>query len=103
MTLIKCPECQREISNSSKQCIHCGYPLAEKANVTKSVISYYENRDRSPSPDVVKRFSEIFNVSTDYLLGANNREIPDMIDVSGLSEKEVAALKLIIDSMKGRK
>ena len=77
--------------------------LAEKANVTKSVISYYENRDRSPSPDVVKRFSEIFNVSTDYLLGANNREIPDMIDVSGLSEKEVAALKLIIDSMKGRK
>ena len=38
-----------------------------------------------------------------HALGANNREIPDMIDVSGLSEKEVAALKLIIDSMKGRK
>lgn len=25
--LIKCPECQREISDKSKCCIHCGYPL----------------------------------------------------------------------------
>lgn len=29
MALIKCPECGREISNKSKQCIHCGYPLEE--------------------------------------------------------------------------
>ncbi len=27
MALIKCPECGKEISNSSHQCIHCGYPL----------------------------------------------------------------------------
>lgn len=25
--LIKCPECGKEISDKSKQCIHCGYPL----------------------------------------------------------------------------
>ncbi len=29
MALIKCPECGREISNKSKQCIHCGFPLDE--------------------------------------------------------------------------
>lgn len=29
MALIKCPECGKEISNKSKQCIHCGYPLDE--------------------------------------------------------------------------
>ena len=30
--LIKCPECGKEISDKSKQCIHCGYPL--KSNHT---------------------------------------------------------------------
>lgn len=29
MALIKCPECGREISNKSKTCIHCGYPLSK--------------------------------------------------------------------------
>lgn len=27
--LIKCPECGKEISDKSKQCIHCGFPLTE--------------------------------------------------------------------------
>ena len=27
MALIKCPECEKEISDKSKQCIHCGFPL----------------------------------------------------------------------------
>lgn len=30
--LIKCPECGKEISDKSEQCIHCGYPL--KSNHT---------------------------------------------------------------------
>lgn len=31
MALIKCPECGKEISDRSKMCIHCGYPLEEEA------------------------------------------------------------------------
>lgn len=27
MSLIKCPECRSEVSDKSKQCIHCGCPL----------------------------------------------------------------------------
>ena len=27
MTLINCPECKKEISDRSKWCVHCGYPL----------------------------------------------------------------------------
>ena len=30
MALINCPECGKEISDKSKQCIHCGYPLKQK-------------------------------------------------------------------------
>lgn len=28
MALIKCPECDKEISDKSKICVHCGYPIA---------------------------------------------------------------------------
>lgn len=36
--LIKCPECEKEISDKSKMCIHCGYPIAEvsKENIQLS-------------------------------------------------------------------
>ena len=27
MSLIKCPECGKDVSNLSEKCIHCGYPL----------------------------------------------------------------------------
>ena len=33
MALIKCPECGREISDTAKNCIHCGYVLKEENNV----------------------------------------------------------------------
>lgn len=29
MALIKCPECNKEISDKSLQCIYCGYPINE--------------------------------------------------------------------------
>ncbi|MCF2554418.1 ribosomal protein L7/L12 [Faecalicatena contorta] len=29
MALIKCPECNKEISDKAKVCIHCGYPISE--------------------------------------------------------------------------
>lgn len=29
MSLIKCPECGNSVSDKSKQCIHCGYPIQE--------------------------------------------------------------------------
>lgn len=76
--------------------------LAEKANVSKSVISFYEHKDRAPSPEVLKRFAEIFGVSTDFLLGVE-RNTSNMLDVSGLTESEIAALQTIVEAMKGRK
>ena len=33
MALIECPECKKQISDKSKQCIHCGYPLEEYENI----------------------------------------------------------------------
>lgn len=30
MTLIKCPECGKDISDKSNSCPHCGYPTPKK-------------------------------------------------------------------------
>lgn len=36
MAIIKCPECGQEISDQSRNCIHCGYPLKkQKGTVLK--------------------------------------------------------------------
>ena len=32
MALIKCPECDKDISNQTKSCPHCGYRLNAKKN-----------------------------------------------------------------------
>ena len=38
MSLIKCPECGKEISDKSIHCIHCGYPLNDKTDISYDVI-----------------------------------------------------------------
>ena len=67
--------------------------LAQRLNITKAVISYYELHERCPSPEVLIKLASIFHVSTDYLLGISNRK---MIDVSDLSEEEVRLLLSLI-------
>ena len=37
MALIKCPECNREISDKVKNCPHCGYPLTKSEDDTQKV------------------------------------------------------------------
>ena len=36
MALIKCPECNKEVSDTAKNCIHCGYVLKEEKDITQS-------------------------------------------------------------------
>lgn len=73
--------------------------LAQKLQLTKSVISAYETGLRLPSYDVLIHISKIFNVSTDYLLGLERKQ---EIDLSGLSSEEVGALLNLIKAMKRR-
>ncbi len=55
MSLIKCPECGKEISSNADKCIYCGYPLAKDTNETVSDDSvqqdYYKEQDvKAKSP-----------------------------------------------------
>ena len=73
--------------------------LAQKLGLTKSVISAYETGLRLPSYDVLIHISKIFKVSTDYLLGVESQQ---GIDLSGISEEEVTAIKNLIKAMRNR-
>ncbi len=71
--------------------------LAQKLGITKSVISAYETGLRLPSYDVLIHIAKLFKVSTDYLLGIENKQ---EIDLSGLSAEEIDALLNLIKAMK---
>ena len=67
--------------------------LADKIGVTKSVISYYELQERSPSPEILIKLSRIFHVTTDYLLGIEHTHT---IDVSNLSSEQLTVIEQLI-------
>ena len=71
--------------------------LAQKLDLTKSVISAYETGIRLPSYDVLIHIAKIFNVTTDYLLGVEKKY---EIDLSGLTDAEISALLELIKAMK---
>lgn len=66
--------------------------LAEKMGITASVVSYYELSERTPSPETLIKLSQIFHVSTDYLLGIEKRK-NETLDISGLNQESVDLLQ----------
>lgn len=71
--------------------------LAQKLGVTKSVVSAYENDLRRPSYEVLIQLARIFNVTTDYLLGIEQKS---GVDLSGLTDAEKTALLNLINAMR---
>ena len=73
--------------------------LAVKLGITKSVVSYYELSERTPSPEVLRDIALIFKVSTDYLLGIERGKT---IDVSDLSDEDITLLLATIEALRGK-
>lgn len=73
--------------------------LAEKIGITKSVISYYELQERTPSPEILVKLASIFNVTTDYLLGIE-RDPGSVLDTTGLMEEDIQFLRHTIEFLR---
>ena len=71
--------------------------LADKLGVTKSVVSYYELQERTPSPEVLLKLARIFCVSTDYLLGLERGET---VSLEGLADEDIVTVKRLIASLR---
>lgn len=49
-----------------------GQKVADQLNITRNALSLYENGKREASYETLKKLSQIYNVSIDYLLGNTN-------------------------------
>lgn len=70
--------------------------LAARLGVSKQSVSNWENGNILPSIDMLIKLAKLFSVSTDYMLGLDNRLT---IDVSGLTVEKVSHIQQIINDM----
>ena len=71
--------------------------LADQIGITKSVVSFYELRERTPSPEVLVKLATVFHVSTDYLLGIERGK---SIDITGLDAEDEKAVRIMIEHLR---
>lgn len=60
--------------------------LAKKLNITRSSVNAWEMGISIPSTAYIIELSQLFKVSTDYLLGLSTNIT---LDISSLSEREI--------------
>ena len=70
--------------------------FAKIMGVSKQCVSNWENDNILPSIDMLVRIAGYFRVSCDYLLDIDERKT---IDVSGLSDEEIAHISLIVKDL----
>ena len=73
--------------------------LGKAIGMSSSVITHYESGDRMPSFDVLIKLAYFYGVTTDYLLGINDRKILS-IDILGFNDGQVQSLLNIINEFK---
>ena len=67
--------------------------FAKAMGVSKQCVSNWENDNVMPSIEMLVKIADFFNVTTDYVLGRNEKQ---HIDVSGLSDEQIAHISLIV-------
>ncbi len=83
--------------------------LASKLNISYSAISKYETNVRFPDPEMLGKIADLFNVTTDYLLGRSNIPNPykkestsTAVEIANLSPESQEELKKLIELYKIR-
>lgn len=71
--------------------------LAMRMEVTKQTISNWENENIQPSIDMLVGLANVFNVTTDYLLGLD--DVP-RLSIEGLPMSFAAHLAQIIEDFR---
>lgn len=70
--------------------------LAQRLGITKQCVSNWENNNIQPSLEMLVKLADFFHVSTDYLLGLDNRK---RLEVEGLTNLQLAHIRQIIEDI----
>lgn len=73
--------------------------LAKQLGITRSSVNAWEMGISVPSTQYIVELANIFNISTDYLLGVNRTAT---INVSGLTDKDIALIHSIVTHLKNK-
>ena len=72
---------------------------AARLGISTSVISAYENGERTPSTENLLALSYLYKCSTDYLLGKESEPPKIILNTDKLSQKQLQILSDLIDTM----
>lgn len=77
--------------------------LAGKIGVSRSALSQYELGSRQPDYEIVKRMAKYFEVSTDYLLGKDDRhpaeKLKEYLDMELTDEEIIERMNFKVDNL----
>lgn len=77
--------------------------VADKLQVSPSIVSGYETGERTPSTEVLLALSYLYNCSTDYLLGKQSPAPQFVLDTDGLTTNQVKAITNLVEAIKETK
>lgn len=70
--------------------------FAKIMGVSKQCVSNWENDNVMPSIEMLCKIADFFNVTTDYILGRNEKVY---IDASGLTDEQIGHISLVVSDM----
>lgn len=74
--------------------------LAKRLNITRSSVNAWEMGISVPATSTIVQLSEIFHVTTDYLLLDN--DTPDMVNITKLNQEEKQILFSLLSYFQSR-
>ena len=74
--------------------------VAERTGLAVSAISSYESGSRCPTYETLRKLATMYHVSCDFLVGMPSTRT---IDVSGLSDSEIAVLTQTADIFRNKR
>ena len=70
--------------------------FAKILGVSKQCVSNWENDNVMPSIEMLVKIADFFNVTTDYVLGRNEKKY---LDASGLTDEQISHVSLIVSDI----
>lgn len=73
--------------------------VAKRLNISKSIISGYENNTKTPSLEILTQLCVLYDVSSDYVLGLDNRK---MMFIDGLTQQQLNILQVLVREFRAK-
>lgn len=74
--------------------------VADKLMVSPSIISGYENSERTPSVEILLKLAHLYRCSTDFLLGLTPKAPVEHVELCGLTAREIQSIRILVESLR---